>query len=129
MDPVTHFGATAINLMCMAVGAGLIARRRWALSAFFAAYIAFGLVTNRMVVWYPSRFYHQWFILVMQTGFDVLKLGIALELAWRTFRPFAGARSSAFLIALIIVSATALAASLVPGRDAWEWEDIIGEFC
>src|SRR6266536_987979 len=127
MTPL-HRTMTIIGLTAfLVIATGLIVRRRLSVSWFFGAYIAFGLVVMPMFVWLPSRFYRQWFFLVIQTGADVLKFGIALEIAWRTFRPFPAARSAALLAALMILGVTLLAAAAVPiGADAWEWETVIG---
>jgi hypothetical protein len=120
---------TIFYVVMLVTASGLIARRRWRLSGFFAAYLGFCLITNPMWVWWPERFFHQWFYLFMQTGYDVLKFGIAIEVAWRTFRPFPGARFSALVIGLLVLGATALAAATVPiGPDAWEWETVYLEF-
>src|SRR4029453_783098 len=85
--------AIAVHITFLVVGLGLVVRRRWTLSGFFAAYIAFVLVMNPMVVWWPDHFFKRWFFLIIQPAMDVLKFGIALEVAGRTFRPFPGTRS------------------------------------
>jgi hypothetical protein len=114
---------------CLAAMGGLAARRRWALIRFFSAYLAFSAIVTPMFLFWPDRFYHQWFALIMQTGFDVLKFGIAIEIAWHTFRPFPAARSVALLVAVVLLVATARAAAVVPvGDDAWEWEVVVGHF-
>jgi hypothetical protein len=125
VTPLHEAMAIAWLIACLVVAAGLIARRRWARSGFFAAYIAFGVITIPMFIWWPAQFYHQWFAPGTQTVLDVLKFGIAIEVGWRTFRPFPAARSSALLITLIIIAATALAAAAVP--EGAEWEVIIAK--
>jgi hypothetical protein len=129
MTPLLRAIAIAGHIALLTVGAGLIVRRRWRLSAFFSAYVAFGLVVNPLFVWWPSHFHSRWFYLAVQTVADILKFGIGLELAWRTFRPFPGARSWALPTALIVLAATALAAAAVPiGANAEAWEVVVGEF-
>ena len=129
MNPLNRAVAIGCLIACVVVAAGLVTRRRWALSGFFSAYIAFCIATTPMYVWWPAQFYHQWFYLVIQTGLDVLKFGIVMEVVWRTFRPFPGARSSVLPVALALVAITATAAAAVPVEpDAWDWELVTGHF-
>jgi hypothetical protein len=127
MSPLHRTMAIAGHIGFLAVAVGLIVRRRWTITGFFTAYIAFALVVNPMIVWWPAQFYRQWFFIVMQTISDVLKFGITLEIGWRTFRPFPGARSTTLLTALVILTLTALAAASVPvSADASEWNVVLG---
>jgi hypothetical protein len=129
MTPLHRTLAIAGHVVFLATLAGLIVRRRWRLGGFFAAYVAFGAVVNPLVVWWPASFFRQWFYLLMQVGFDVLKFGIALELGWRTFRPFPTPRVVVLLASSVILGATAIWAAAVPiSASAWEWEIVVGEF-
>jgi len=114
VTPLHRGIAVAAHITFLVVALGLVVRRRWTLSVFFAAYIAFVLVINPMVVWWPDRFFRRWFFLVILPAMDVLKLGIGLEVAWRTFRPFPGTRSPSLRIVLAILAATAISAAVVP---------------
>jgi hypothetical protein len=128
VTPLHRASSVALLIIFVSITAGLIVRRRWRLCAFFDAYLAFGLIVIPMMLCWTHQFWRQWFVLGMETVANVFKFGIAIELAWRTFRPFPGARSTALLAALGILAATALAATAVPiSADAWEWELIIGQ--
>ena len=108
------FGLSATLLLFVLWG--LVRRGRWRLSRFFLAYVLFGVLSNGLKAFWPAQFYRGWFYLVAETVYLVLKLGIALEAAWRTFRAFPGARSNARLIACAVLSATALLVLTVPVR-------------
>jgi hypothetical protein len=128
MTPLHRGIAIAVHITFLVVALGLVVRRRWKLSCFFAAYIAFVLVINPMVVWWPDRFFRRWFFLVIQPAMDVLKFGIALEVAWRTFRPFPGTRSTSLRIVLAVLGATAIFAAFVPMvADIREWAVVSGQ--
>jgi hypothetical protein len=115
-------------LLFATVAVGLVARKRWRLTWFFDAYVGLGLVVIPMMVLWPHQFYRQWFVLGLETIASVFKFGIAIEVAWRTFRPFPGARVQAFVVALGILVVTAIAATAAPmDADPWEWEIVAGQ--
>ncbi len=129
MTPLHRALITVIEGALLVAAVGLIVRKRWMFNMFFAAYIAFAVVTIPMFVLWPSHFYRRWFFLERQTGLDVLKLAVALEVAWRTFRLFPAARSAALLTGLAILATTAMATSTLPiGAAASEWEVVVGQF-
>jgi len=128
VTPLHRGIAVAAHITFLVVALGLVVRRRWTLSGFFAAYIAFVLVINPMVVWWPDRFFRRWFFLVILPAMDVLKLGIGLEVAWRTLRPFPGARSASLRVVLAVLAATAISAAFVlMGADIGEFAVATGQ--
>lgn len=103
-----------VHAALAAVGAGLLVRGRWRLCGFFSAYIPVVLICEILVAWWPRVFYVPGFWMAKQIVYDVLKLGLALELAWRTFRVFPGAGAAArrvVLMILLLTTVVTLAAS------------------
>jgi hypothetical protein len=105
--------ATTVVLMT-AVLLGLFLRERWRLSIFLVAYLLAGLVEIVLTSCWPERFWGQRSYMACQGLEDLLKLGIALEVAWRTFRFFSGARDVASGLAGAILALTAATALLAP---------------
>src|SRR5437867_4449311 len=80
-----------VKLGVLAVLIGLFARRRAHLCWSFVAYLATVFVCNSLESLWPDQFFRQWFYLLTQGLFDALKLAVAAELTYRTFRAFPGA--------------------------------------
>jgi len=99
--------AVAAHAALLAASAGLLIRRRWCLSWFLAAYVLANFVGDLLVDLWPARFWVPSFWMAKQALCDTLKLGIAVELAWRAFRLFPGAASTARKIVLAILGVTA----------------------
>jgi hypothetical protein len=119
--------AHAVKILVLLTLAGILARRRWSLCWSFSTYLAVILLCNSLVSFWPERFYQPWFYLVRTGLYDALKVAIALELAYRTFQAFPGAKATArrFLFLLVIASSALLMA--VPwdssyGAALFEWE-------
>jgi hypothetical protein len=110
----------------VAVLAGLMLRRRLRLCWSFAAYMLAALVGNSLASFWPDRFFTPSFYVLKQGLYDILKMMIALELAWRAFEAFPGAMRTArfVLLSLLVVSTVALAAftPLSSFETLWEWE-------
>ncbi len=104
--------AHAVKILVLLTLAGILARRRWSLCWSFTAYLAVILICNSLVSFWPERFYQPWFTLVRTGLYDGLKVAIALELAYRTFQAFPGARATArqMILLLVIVSSAVLIA-------------------
>jgi len=119
--------AHAVKILVLLTLAGILARRRWSLCWSFTAYLAVILICNSLVSFWPERFYQPWFTLVRTGLYDGLKVAIALELAYRTFQAFPGARATArqMILLLVIVSSTLLMAlpwDATYGAALFEWE-------
>jgi hypothetical protein len=100
--------AIAVQMALLATGLGLLRRGRWRLCVFFAAYVIAVLTGNLLVTWWPRQFYVPGFWMAKQVLYDALKLGLAIELAWRTFRVFPGGRQAAraTVLAILVVTTT-----------------------
>jgi hypothetical protein len=118
--------AHANRLALLLLLAGLVVRGRVRLCWSFAAYALAILVGNSLATFWPARFYTPSFWVLKQGVYDILKMAIALELAWRAFAAFPGALRTArlALLALLAVSTLALGALTPPSSyaDLWAWE-------
>ncbi len=108
----------AMKLGMIAVLAGLFARRRAHLCWSFVAYLITGLVCNSLMSFWPEQFFRLWFYSLTQELLTALKLAIAAELTYRTFRAFPGAvarvrvlLAPVFLLPVIFVSRVPAGAS------------------
>jgi hypothetical protein len=112
--------AHVLKLALLSVLVGLFVRRRAHLCWSFVAYLGWALVSNSLITFWPDQFYRQWFYIQMQGVQDVLKLLIAAELTYRTFRAFPGAaaRVRLFLAPLFLVPVLFL--SKVPAGASWD---------
>jgi len=104
--------AHAVKILVMLALAGIIARRRWASCWSFTTYLAVILLCNSLVSFWPDTFFQPWFWLVRTPIYDALKVAIALELGYRTFQAFPGARATArrVLFSVLVASSVALMA-------------------
>ena len=109
--PTTHF---VVDLLAIVVAVGLTVRGRWRLGVFFAAYIVCFIVKEVLVIFWPERFFFQRCWLIVQSILDILKLGIALEVGWRTFGAFPGAAAAAQKTGVLILGLTAVAVASLP---------------
>jgi hypothetical protein len=106
--------AHGVKLCILATLVGLYARKRAHLCWSFVAYLVTVLVCNSLISFWPEHFYRQWFYILQQGFFDVLKLAVAAELTYRTFRAFPGAASRARLLLAPLFAFTALFIISVP---------------
>jgi hypothetical protein len=97
------------QLLMLATLIGLAVRGRWRLSAFFPSYLVWSLIAGLRVAVEHERFGTHPFHTALFGVADLLKLGIAIEIGWRTFRHFPGAAVIARRVALAIVAVTAMA--------------------
>jgi len=116
----------AVKLALVALLAGLVVRGRTRLCWSFPAYALAILVGNTLATFWPDRFYTPSFYVLKQGAYDILKMAVALELAWRAFEAFPGARRTArlVLLALLGVSTLALGVLTPPSsyEKVWEWK-------
>ncbi len=98
--------AISVQIVLILLGVGLWVRGRWRLCWSFDAYLIVILTCEMLVICWPRLFFTPGFWMVKEALYDLLKLGIAFELAWRTFRVFPGAGSAARRIAGLIVVVT-----------------------
>jgi hypothetical protein len=118
--------AHAARLALLALLAGMLWRRRAGLCWSFALYVLASLVGNVLVSFWPSRFFTPSFWVLKQGVYDVLKMAIALELAWRAFAAFPGAMRAARVViaALLVFSTLVLAFVSRPSSylTVWDWQ-------
>ena len=93
---------------------GILWRRRAHLCWTFVAYLVAVLVSNVLFSFWPDQFYRRWFWLLQQGIIDALKMGIAVELAFRTFQAFPQASATARRVLLVLLLATSAALVGIP---------------
>jgi hypothetical protein len=109
-----------VKLGVLAVLIGLFARRRAHLCWSFVAYLVTVLVCNSLESFWPDQFFRQWFYLLTQGLFDALKLAVAAELTYRTFRAFPGAAARVRVLLAPVFMVPALFVSWVPSGATYE---------
>jgi hypothetical protein len=112
--------AHGVKLGMLAVLVGLFVRHRAHLCWSFVGYLAWGLLCNSLVSFWPDQFYRQWFYLLTQGVLDAFKLAIAAELTYRTFRAFPGAAARVRVLLAPVFIVPALFVSKVPPGAAYE---------
>lgn len=116
MTPDQRAVAFLVEAAFVATIAGLVVRGRWRLSWFFSAYVIAAFTGNVLVTWWPRVFFVPGFWIAKEAAYDVLKMGIGLELAWRTFRVFPGARATAGRVAATVIAITTVTTMAASGR-------------
>jgi len=111
----TVVGALVTLAIALAV-AGLSIRGHARYCRAFTAYLVFVLVTDLLVMSWPDRFWTWPFWFFQQTMADVLKIVVALELAYWIFLGFPGAARSARGVLLLLLVATLLAVVALPNE-------------
>jgi hypothetical protein len=106
--------AHAVKVLVLLTLAGIFARHRARLCWSFVAYLGTMLVCNILVSVWPDTFFAPWFYLLKLSIYDCLRLGIAVELGYRTFQAFPGARSTARRVVFALLAVTSLALIGVP---------------
>jgi hypothetical protein len=84
--------------------AGLFAKRRLQQCLSFGVYAGVLVGCEMLVLLFPERFYKATFWMAKQTVYDVLKVAVALELAYRVVRAFPGATRTARLSVLALLA-------------------------
>jgi hypothetical protein len=113
-----------VSLLALLVAMAL--RGRLALCWTLTAYVVATLVGNSLATFWPHLFFTPAFWILKQGVYDSLKIGIALELAWRVFSAFPGAwRVARVLILILLLGSTLALAWLTPHSsylNVWEWQ-------
>jgi uncharacterized membrane protein len=116
----------AVKLVLLLLIAGLVVRARARECWSFVAYVVAVFVGNSLASLWPQTFFNPSFWVLKQGVYDGLKMAVALELAFRAFDIFPGAKKTVrqtFLV-LLVISAGALGA-LTPESSymtLWEWQ-------
>jgi hypothetical protein len=95
--------------------AGLVARRRYDVAYTFTLYLSVVLVTELLIVLWPSVFYRKVFFLHKENAINALRFGVALELMYRTFRAFPSAHRTARKLFLVLIVLTLVMVLAVTG--------------
>jgi hypothetical protein len=127
MSDALAFVALLVRVGLAVVLVGTVARRRYRECLAFPGYVVSVLLCETLVSAWPDLFYRAWFWYLKQSLWDAAKLAIGLEIAFRAFRSFPGARPTLqALLALVLAGTTAAVISLPPGltHDAvvFEWQ-------
>ncbi len=108
--------AAAVNVCMILCLFGLVRTGRWKCSYCFTVYVVGIVVLEPLQTWYPSRFHVWTYWLAKQSLYEALRVGIALELAYRAFRWFPGAKRPASLLVLAVLGTMGFGISTVDNR-------------
>jgi hypothetical protein len=114
VNPLQIVISQLVKVALLAALVGIFVHRRHRDCQTFPFYLALVLVCDTLVSVWPELFYTHWFWILQQSAWDLAKLGIGLELAFRVFRSFPGARPVAQGILVAILAATTAAIIFVP---------------
>jgi hypothetical protein len=121
VQAVTMSSAWLGQALFLTVLTGLFVRRRYRVCYSFVLYLLVVLGADLLLLLGPKKiesdgilmsllgakgFYSRTFWFIKELTINVLRFGIALELAYRTFRSFPGARSTARGVLLLLISIT-----------------------
>jgi hypothetical protein len=117
--------AHLVKLGLVVLLTGMLLRGRLGLCWSFGLYVAAILVGNTLVTLAPQRFFTYSFWMQKQAVYDVLKMAVAIELAWRALAAFPGAwRTARVVLLALVVASSAWLAWLTPRSYStlWEWQ-------
>lgn len=116
--------AWAVRLVAVVLLVGLIRRRRLGLCWTFVGYLAVTNVCALLILAWPATFYTPWFWILKNGLYDVVKLLLVVELAWRAVAafPHAAAVARRWTVALLVGSTVLILLGPTAGRaEPWEW--------
>jgi len=117
--------AHLVKLALVVLLAGMVLRSRLGLCWSFGLYLAAILVGNTLVTLAPQRFFSYSFWMQKQAVYDVLKMAVAIELAWRAFAAFRGAWRTARVVLLVLLTSSTLWLAWLTPRSystLWNWQ-------
>jgi len=118
--------AQLVKVGLLALLVAMAMRGRFGVCWSFTLYVAAILVGNSLATLWPHRFYTPAFWVLKQGVYDLLKIAVGIELAWRAFSAFPGAwRIARVVILLLLTSSTVALAWLTPRsmyRNLWDWQ-------
>jgi hypothetical protein len=118
MSPIENAVALAGDLLILAAVVGILFRRRYQICQTFVLYLGAVLVSDLLLIFWPGRFYFKLFWLMKEVLINALRFGVALELSFRTFRAFPGARSTARGVVLLLLAVTCVTVVAVSGDNS-----------
>lgn len=125
--------ADLVAVLLLATLVGVLRSRRAELCWSFTAYLGCALLTNRLVRWWPERFYTTTFFSGKELVFAVLSVVIVLELAWSGLASFPRARRISRWLVLAIAGAGSLGVLRVGGATDYKTQIGVlvagGQFC
>lgn len=110
----------AMKLAMIAILVGLYARHRAHLCWSFVAYLITALSFNSLMSFWPEQFFRLWFYSLMMDLLNALKLAIAAELTYRTFRAFPGAAARVRILLAPVFFVPVLFMSKVPAGASYQ---------
>ena len=93
---------------------GIFVRGRQYLCLTFPAYLVLVLACDTVVLVWPDRFYVGWFWILQQGLWDLAKLAVAVEIAFRVFKRFPGARPVTQTVVAVVLSMSTLVIIGIP---------------
>ena len=101
--------AHAVKFATFLALAGILGRGRYRTCVLFPTYLLAILVGNALVSFWPETFYTRWFWILKQAVYDLLKLGVGLELGFRIFRAYPGTHRRALMACAAVLGITTVA--------------------
>jgi fluoride ion exporter CrcB/FEX len=111
MSQGSLFIANLVALLLFGALLGVLLRGRASRCWSFTAYLALALITNRLVCWWPERFFRLWFASLKELMYAALMVVITLELAWVALARFPRARRQAISIVAAVGGVVAVLVS------------------
>ena len=116
----------AVKVALLALLVGLVVRGQARHCWSFGVYALAILVGNSLASLWPGTFYNPSFWILKQGIYDALKMAVALELAWRAFAAFPGAKRVARMVFLALLTASAFSLGALTPKSSymtlWEWQ-------
>jgi hypothetical protein len=110
----------AMQLAMIAILVGLFVRHRAHLCWSFVIYLVTALVFNSLMSFWPEQFFRLWFYSLMLDLLNALKLAMAAELTYRTFRVFPGAAARVRVLLAPVFFVPVLFMSKVPAGASYQ---------
>jgi hypothetical protein len=110
---IVHVGI----LLALTALTGVAARHRYRSCYSFSVYLLTIAVFTMLITWWPAQFYVRRFWLFKEGVYSVLKSLVALELAYRAFHCFPGARATARSVLFLVLTVTFVGIAAIPAED------------
>jgi len=104
---------------------GVLVRRRYRAWYLFALFLGVMLASTLLMAMWPGQFYTRDFYQAKETALTLLRFSMALELAYRTFRAFPGARAALRWVLLFVLVVTFAAVAAV-SRSGANYQSFLG---
>jgi len=101
--------AICVLSLILVVLVGIFARKRYVTAVTLTAYLTVVFLTDALMLVWPGTFYTTPFYAFKENAINALRFAVALEMAYRIFRAFPGARQTARRALLILLAATLVA--------------------